>query len=167
VKIPFGKIAVIGAFAAMSVTPAAAVAASGGNGVGHGQAGQHGQAGDHGKSGSSHGKAKGKSKVHNVTYVFKGTWNASAGTLTVTSGNHHVRKAGFVGQDVQFDLTNARLVVADTNGDGQITAADLKDGDHLVVKARLPRKDPGSQPFKAKMAIDQTNAPASSGDSSD
>ncbi len=158
-KIPFGKIAVIGAFAAASITPAAAVADAGGHG--------HGQAGLHGKSGQSHGKAKGKSKVHNVTYVFKGTWNATAGTLTVTGGNHHVRKAGFVGQDVQFDLTSARLVVADTNGDSQITAADLKDGDHLVIKARLPRKDPGSQPFSAKMAIDQTNAPASSGDSAD
>jgi hypothetical protein len=155
-KIPFGKLAVIAAFAAASVTPAAAMADAGGNGHGHGQAGQHGQAGDHGKS-----------KVHNVTYVFKGTWNVAAGTLTVTSGNHHVRKAGFVGQDVQFDLTSARIVVADTNGDGQRTVADLKDGDRLVIKARLPRKDPGSQPFTAKMAIDQTNAPAPSGGSAD
>lgn len=160
-KIPFGKLAVTCAFAAASVTPAAAVADTGGNGHGHGQAGQHG------KSQSSHGKANGKTKVHNVTYVFKGTWNVAAGTLTVTSGNHHVRKAGFVGQDVQFDLTSARIVVADTNGDGQRTVADLKDGDKLVIKARLPRKDPGSQPFTAKMAIDQTNAPASSGDSAD
>ena len=158
-KIPFGKLAVIGAFAAASVTPAAAVADTGGNGHGHGQAGQHGN------SQSSHGKAKGKSKVHNVTYVFKGTWNAAAGTLTVKSGNHFVHKAGLVGQDVQFDLTSARIVVADTNGDGQRTVADLQDGDRLVIKARLPRKDPGSQPFTAKMAIDQTHPKTPSGTS--
>jgi hypothetical protein len=157
-KIPFGKLVVIGAFAVASVSPAAASAAPGGNG--HGKGHGHGQ-----QQAQSHGKAKGKSKVHNVTYVFKGTWNAAAGTVTVKSGNAHVRKAGLVGQDVTFDLTKARLVVADTNSDGQITAADLKDGDLVVVKARLPRKNPGSQPFAAKMLIDQTNAPAKNGSS--
>lgn len=157
-KIPFGKLVVIGAFAVASVSPAAAVAAPGGNGHGHG----HGQ-----QQSQGHGKAKGKSKVHNVTYVFKGTWNAATGTVTVKSGNAHVRKAGLVGQDVTFDLTKARLVVADSGSDSQITTADLKDGDLVVVKARLPRKNPGSQPFVAKMLIDQTNAPAGQGSSAD
>jgi hypothetical protein len=154
-KIPFTKLAVVAAFAAASVLPAAAMADAGG----HGHVKQHSQV--------NHGKANGKNKVHNVTYVFKGTWNVAAGTLTVTSGNHHVRKAGFVGQDVQFDLTSARIVVADTNNDGQRTVADLQDGDRLVIKARLPRKDPGSQPFQAKMVVDQTHPRASSGSSAD
>jgi len=154
-KIPFTKLAVVAAFAAASVLPAAAAADAGG----HGHVKQHSQ--------TNHGKANGKNKVHNVTYVFKGTWNATAGTLTVKSGNHHVRKAGLVGQDVQFDLTSARIVVADTNNDGQRTVADLQDGDRLVIKARLPRKDPGSQPFTAKMAIDQTHPKASGGSSDD
>jgi hypothetical protein len=149
VKIPFGKLLVTGIVAVASITPASALAGNG-NGKGHGH---EQQAGDH-------GNGKGKAKVHNVTYVFKGTWNAATGTVSVKRGNAHVRKGGLVGQDVQFDLTGAKLVVADTNGDGQVTADDLKDGDKVVVKARLPRKDPGGQPFKAKMLVDQTNPPA-------
>lgn len=141
-KIPFGKLAVVGAFALASVSPAVA---DPGNGHGHG----------HGPS-----TAPGKTKVHNVTYVFKGTWNAAGGTVTVKHGNNHVRKAGLIGQTVTFDLTNARVVVADTNKDGSKTAADISDGDKVVVKARLPRKDPGTQPFKAKMLVDQSHRPS-------
>src|SRR3954447_2154670 len=142
-KIPFGTLAAVGALALAGVSPAAA---DPGNGHGHGPT-----------------TAPGKTKVHNVTYVFKGTWNAGAGTVTVKHGNAHVRKAGLVGQDVTFDLTGAKLVVKDTNGDGSRTSADLADGDKVVVKARLPRKDPGTQPFKAKMLIDQSSRQAPAG----
>ena len=89
-KIPFGKLAAVAALALASVSPAAA---DPGNGHGHGPS-----------------SAPGKTKVHNVTYVFKGTWNAAAGTVTVKHGNSHVRKAGLVGQDVTFDLTMANRV---------------------------------------------------------
>ena len=144
-KIPLRHTIIAAALALASVSPA--VAASGN---GHGQ---------------SHGKANGKSKVHNVTYVFKGTWNAATG-LTVKRGNAHVRKAGLIGEDVQFDLSGAKLVVADTDGVPGLTAADVKDGDRVVIKARLPRKDPGSQPFAARMLVDQTHpaAPAPESD---
>jgi hypothetical protein len=150
VKIPFCHSIVAGAIALASVTPALAAPGNG-----------HGQGGDHGQQGKSHGK----SEVHNVTYVFKGTWNAATG-LSVKHGNAHVRKAGLIGEDVQFDLSGARLVVADTDGSGDVTAADVKDGDRVVIKARLPRKDPGSQPFAARMLVDQTNpaAPAPESD---
>ena len=124
-------------------------------------AGVHGPAG--GAHGKSHGLAKGKGKPHKVTYVFKGTWNAADSTVSVKHGNAHVRKAHLVGKDVQFDVTAARLVVADTNADGSIGADDLKDGDSVVVKARLGRKDPGSEPFAARMVIDRTNAPPADG----
>jgi hypothetical protein len=154
-KIQFGKLFLTGAVVLASVAPATAIAENG-NAKGHSQ-----------QQAESHGKAKGKGKVHNVTYVFKGTWNATTGTVTVERGNAHVRKAGLVGTDVEFDLTGAKLVVADTNGDSSITADDLKDGDKVVVKARLPRKDPGTQPFKAKMLVDQTNAPAPDGSDAD
>lgn len=142
-KIPFGTIGAVAALAVASVTPAVAGADPGN---GHGQS-----------------TAPGKTKVHNVTYVFKGTWNAGAGTVTVKHGNARVRHAGLVGQDVSFDLTGTKFVVADTNGDGSRTVADLSDGDHVVVKARLPRKNPGSQPFKAKMLIDQSARPTAGG----
>ena len=66
-----------------------------------------------------------------------------------------------------FDLTTAKLRVADTtklrvadtNGDGVISVADLLEGDKVVLKATLPR-DPGPQPFVARMVVDQTH-PAS------
>lgn len=108
----------------------------------------------HPGNGQSHGK--GHSKTHNVAYVFKGTY-AGDSTVTVTSGNARVRKGGYVGQTVAFDLTGARIVVADTNAD---TANDLNDvatGDKVLVKAMLPKSDPGSQPFAAKRLIDQTH----------
>src|SRR5215213_11446904 len=77
--------------------------------------------------------AHGKSKPAN--YVFKGVWHAD-GTVTVSGGNARVRKGGFVGQVVGFDLTAAKLNVADTNADAAATAADLVEGDKVVVKAR-------------------------------
>jgi hypothetical protein len=141
VKIPFRHSIVAGTIALASVAPAVAAPGNG-----------HGQGGDHGQQGQSHGK----SKVHSVTYVFKGTWNAATG-LSVKGGNAHVRRAGLIGQDVQFDLSSARLVVADTDGVPGISPTDVRDGDRVVVKARLPRKDPGSQPFAAKMLVDQTS----------
>lgn len=145
-KIPFGKAAVAAAFALASLSPAAI--ADSGNGHGNGKGHAH-----------SHSPSSG----HAVTYMFKGTWNAADESVTVTHGNAHVRHAGLLGQTVTFDLTGAKLVVADTNGDGSRTTADLKDGDRVLVKARLPRKDPGSQPFKAKMLIDQSAQPAPGG----
>ena len=89
-----------------------------------------------------------------VSWVFEGGWHID-GTVTVGHGNSRVRKGGYVGQIVAFDLTSAKLRVADTNGDGAITAADLLEGDKVVVKAKLPR-DPGPQPFAARMVVDQT-----------
>lgn len=111
------------------------------------------------KPGENHGKANGHSTTHGVAYVFKGTY-AGEGTVEVKSGNSRVRKGGFVGQTVTFDLTSAGIVVDDTNADGQRTLADVQTGDKVLVKASLPRKDPGSQPFDAKRLVDQTH-PAS------
>lgn len=146
-KISWGKRALTAAIVLASFSPAVAVA-NNGNGNGHGHGNTNGQ--------GNTNTAPGKTKVHNVTYVFKGIWNAGAGTVTVRHGNAHVHKAGLVGQDVTFDLSSARFVVADVNKDGSRTAADLSDGDHVLVKARLPRKDPGTQPFKARMVIDNS-----------
>jgi len=122
--------------------PAAAVADPG---DGHG----------HGHSGHGHNPT--------VSYVFKGTYGAG-GVVTVNHGNGHVKKAGLVGQDVSFDFTNARLNVADTNGDGSVSADDVVAGDAVVVKARLPKQDPGSQPVAARQLVDQTNPGDDTGD---
>jgi hypothetical protein len=97
-------------------------------------------------------------KVHKVTYVFKGTWNAD-GTVQVKSGNAHAKKAHLVGTAVAFDLTNAKITIADTNNDGKKDAADLVAGDKVLVQARLPRKVPGDAPYVARKLVDQTHPP--------
>jgi hypothetical protein len=111
--------------------------------------------------GENHGKANGHGKTHGVAYVFKGLYvtglNAGEGSVEVKAGNARVRKGGFVGTTVSFDLTNARIVVDDVNADGQRTLDDVATGDKVVVKAMLPRTEPGSQPFAAKRLVDQTH----------
>lgn len=97
-------------------------------------------------------------KVKLVTYVLKGTYTAD-GTVEVTRGNAHARRAGLIGDDVAFDFSAARVVVADTDGDGKATAADLAADDRVVVQARLPRRAPGTGPHKARKVVDQTNPP--------
>ena len=109
--------------------------------------------GDHG-----HGHGGGHGGNPTVKYVFKGTYGAD-GVVTVNHGNRHVRKADLLGRDVQFDLSGARLVVADTNVDGSVTADDVASGDRVVVQARLPKQDPGAQPFAAGRLVDQSNPP--------
>ena len=85
--------------------------------------------------------------------------HAGGGSVEVSHGNAHVRHASLVDTTVQFDLSNAKLTVADTNEDGTVDAADLVTGDSVVVKARLPKSDPGPQPFAAKHLVDRTNPP--------
>lgn len=107
--------------------------------------------------GANNGKANGHAKAHNVAYVFKGNY-AGEGKVEVKAGNSRVRKGGLIGTMVSFDLTGARTVVADTNGDGQKNLEDVKTGDKVLVKTMLPRTDPGSQPFAAKRLVDQTHS---------
>ena len=115
--------------------------------------------GDHAKrhkaTEKSHSKAtstarsskKDKAAKKAKTYVFKGVYKGD-GVVTVASGNSRVRKGGYVGKDVTFDLLAAKLVVADTDGVPGVTAADVQAGDKVLVQARLPRgtKAPGRGP---------------------
>ena len=135
------------------------------------------------------GKGKGKAKkAKKVMFVFKGTFTAP-GMVEVTSGNAHVRKGGYVGETVEFDLENAKIVVADTNADGKRDVADVKDGDRVLVQARMlkrtkyapPVEDEapvadaagdevtegeGSEAIVARKLIDRTNAPGEDTESS-
>jgi hypothetical protein len=111
--------------------------------------------------GHGHGHANG----HRVMYVFRGTW--SGGAVEVTGGNRHVRRAGLVGQSLEFDLASARLVVRDVNADGARDLSDVSDGDRVVVQARLPKGDPGDGPFAARKLVDRARGDDSSDDSSD
>lgn len=105
---------------------------------------------------ANHGRHNGQTKTHNVAYVFKGTY-AGESMVAVERGNSRVRKGGLIGQTVEFDLSGARIVVADTNGDSARNLDDVQEGDWVLVKARLPRTDPGEQPFEAKRLIDKTH----------
>ena len=81
---------------------------------------------------------KAKKAKKPATYVFKGVYKGD-GVVTVSSGNSRVRKGGYVGQDVTFDLSKAKIVAADSDGVAGVSAADVKAGDKVLVQARLPR----------------------------
>jgi hypothetical protein len=152
------RVIVAGLSAAALVVPAAAFASP------HHGGGHQGAPGAH----AGHGKASGKAKAaHAVTFVFRGTFTAP-GTVTVTSGNAPVRKGGFVGKAVAFDLSAARVVAADTNGDQAVDLLDVKSGDRVLVQARLPKSTKYAAPAAGESAatvaatrlVDQTSQTA-------
>ena len=92
-----------------------------------------------------------------VAYVFKGTFHTAGSSVSVAKGNRHVRRAGLVGQDVAFDLSAARVRIADVNGDGLRNVADLQEGDIVVVKAFAPHRSALAGRFVARKVVDQTH----------
>ena len=140
------RIIVAVAAAAALAVPAVAVAQPG-EGKGHEK-----------QTVKAHGKAKQPKKV---MYVFKGTFTAP-GTVEVRSGNSHVRKGGFVGQAVTFDFASAKVVAADTNADQKVDVTDVKDGDVVLVQARVAKRTKYAEDAEAIVArklVDKTNAP--------
>src|SRR5215213_9531607 len=145
------------------------------------------------KHGSKHEKKHGKkdksAKAKKaVTFVFKGVYKG-AGVVTVAKGNAHVRKGGYVGQDVTFDMSAAKLVVADTDGVPGVTVADLQVNDVVLVQARqargtkapvvvpaddtaaasteteeAPVADEAPSAIKARKVVDKTHPPVSDDD---
>jgi hypothetical protein len=119
-----------------------------------------GHAGGKGKHGGSHARGhsgKQKHKRHNplVSYNFKGvvaSVDQAAKTVVVSidHANRHGRK--FVGQDLAFNFSNTRLVVADVNSDGDRDLGDVSEGDRIKVRVRLPRKpgDLASETIEAR-----------------
>ena len=85
-------------------------------------------------------KAKKPKKPKMATYVFKGTVAGKGdGTqlqVAVVHGNSKGKK--FKGQTLTFDLSKAKLKVADVNGDSKRDLADVAVGDRVVVQAKLP-----------------------------
>jgi len=112
-----------------------------------------------------HGKSRNTGKK--VTFVFRGTFTAP-GTVEVRSGNAHVRKGGFVGQKITFDLATARVVAADRNGDHKVDVADVGDGDAVLIQARItkgtkytaPAEGETAEALVARKLIDRTHPPA-------
>lgn len=115
------------------------------------------------RTAKAHGKAKQPKKV---MFVFKGKFT-STGTVEVTSGNSHVRRGGFVGHAVTFDFVNAKVVAADTNADLKVDVTDVKDGDVVLVQARVARRTKyaeDAEAISARKLVDKTNAPVENED---
>jgi hypothetical protein len=117
---------------------------------------------------SGHGKGRDKqAAAKKVTFVFKGIFT-TPGTIEVRSGNAHVRKGGFIGQKINFDLTTARIVAEDSTGDQKVDMSDVNNGDVVLVQARLnkstkyvaPTQDTTLAAIVARKLIDKTNPPA-------
>jgi len=168
-KIPYRQVAVAASVFALA---GAGTALAHGDGQGNdhnfgpsgssGPSGPSGPTGPHGPNGHHHGKHK-HFRFHGHgkgNFVFSGTWSSADSSVTVTGGNANVRKAGFVGQSVKFDTTKTHVLVFDTNSDNDITLADVKDGDTVLVQSRLPRDGSATQPFRAGKLLDVTNLPA-------
>jgi carbohydrate-selective porin OprB len=117
-------------------------------------------------AGPGKGHDKPAKKAKTVTYVFKGTF-AAPGTVAVTSGNAHVRKGGYVGQSISFDLGAAKVVGVDTNADLKVDATDVADGDKVLVQARIakgtkfaaPAEGETAAAIAARKLVDKTGAP--------
>src|SRR5690242_7898521 len=152
---------IVAAFGVAALAVPTAAAADPGHGAGRGHEPSKQTVSAKHEAGATHHRTAKAKKVRRVTFVFKGTFTAP-GTVAVVSGNYHVRKGGFIGQTVAFDLAGAGVVAADTNADGKVDVSDVKDGDMVLVQARLPRRSTfvtGSDPIVARHLIDRTHAP--------
>jgi hypothetical protein len=151
--------------AAVLAVPATAVAKGDHHGKAeHGKAkhekAEHHKSHEQGKKGKQHKAAKKAKKPKN--FVFRGVYKGD-GVVTVGSGNGWVRKGGYVGKDVAFELSAAKLIVADTDGVPGVTAADVQAGDVVLVQARLPRGSKAPEPVEAPQP-EETTAEASGDD---
>jgi hypothetical protein len=133
----------LGVVAAMAL-PTAAVA--------HGKAGQHGHATEHGQGG------KPDKPIRYRALNVKGTvTSVGDGTIDVLvkGANHHGR--ALRGQTVTVDVSTARIVVRDVNGDGSRDLADVAVGDRVLVQARIAKgaaPDPTAS-LVAKRVVDK------------
>lgn len=153
---------IIAAAAAAALCAPVAAQAQGGHGHGHGQGLSQLQSPGHGR-GADQRAAKGP-KTRNV--IVKGTVASVADnvvTVDVKRANHHGH--ALVGQQVQLDVSAARLQVKDVNGDGTRDVNDVAVGDRVLAQLRVPR---GSAPdltqaLATRRLLDVGPAPAPTG----
>lgn len=104
------------------------------------------------------------------TVVVTGTAASVSGdvvTVQVRRSNHHGR--ALRNQQVQLDVSSARVRVKDVNSDGARDVADIAAGDRVVAQVRVPRGttvDPTAV-LTARSLIDVGPAPSKSSDDSD
>ena len=145
--------------AAVLAIPGTAVA-KGDHGKGHAkkEKAEHVKSHEHGKKHQKKDKGAKKAKQPK-NFVFRGVYKGD-GVVTVSSGNSWVRKGGYVGTDVTFDLSEAKLKVADTDGVAGVSAADVQVGDTVQIQARLPRGTKAAAPVEVAPVESDEEAPA-------
>ena len=99
-------------------------------------------------------------------YNAKGTYLGD-GIVAVEKGNSAVKRAGWKGQEVAFDLSEADIRVEDNNGDGEESLDDVAMGSDVRVKARLPKGELGAGPYKAQRLDDKSEDGEDSGEDDD
>ena len=150
------SLAVISA-AALVAFPAGATAKSGNDG-GSGKGADAGAEHD--------GKKPKKPKKPKVqTYEFKGLVSAVVDgkvQVAVSGGNSRGKK--FKGQTLTFDLSQAKVKVADVNKDGKRDLADVAAGDRVNVQAKVTGPVDPAQPVPARHFVDKGPVPPPSDD---
>jgi hypothetical protein len=143
------SLAVLGA-AALVAFPAGAMAKNGPGG------------GSGGKSAEAKGEHKKPKKPKTSTYQFRGLVTAVGdGTLQVDVKSGNSRGKKFKGQTLTFDVTKAKIQVADVNRDGKRDVADVAVGDRVQVQAKLPRGAVDTtQALPARHVLDKGPVPA-------
>jgi hypothetical protein len=65
------------------------------------------------------------------------------------------------GREFVYDMSEARVLVRDVNGDGEQNLADVSVGDRAQIKARLPRRQvlESGQAIPARLGIFRTPRP--------
>jgi hypothetical protein len=91
------------------------------------------------------------------TLTFQGSVSAvdaSAKTLTLTVARGNRAAKPFVRQSVAFTLADAKVKVADRDGDGKRNELeDLRAGDRALVSVRVARDAAATQPFAARKVV--------------
>ena len=82
--------------------------------------------------------------------------------VQVLHGNSRGKK--FKGQTLTFDLSNAKVKVADVNQDGKRDLADVAAGDRVNVQAKVAGPLDAAKPVAARHFVDKGPAPPPSGD---
>ena len=111
------------------------------------------------------GKGKKPKKPKVATYEFKGLVTVVGdGTVQVTVSGGNSRAKKLKGQTLTFDVTKAKVKVADVNNDGKRDLADVAAGDRVNVQAKVAGPVDAAKPVAARHFVDKGPAPAPSDD---
>ena len=170
---PKHTISAVAAIAALCA-PAAAYAHGGshGNGLGHGQRNAETQQPQDNQQPPDNQQSQDNQQAPDThrgprwrTVIVAGTVASVDGdvvTVQVRRANRHGR--ALRNQQVQLDVSSARLRVKDANSDGTRDATDVAAGDRVLAQVRVPRGTTLdlTQPIATRILVDVGPAPSQS-----